>query len=206
MKSYSKLIVGLDFDNTLITYDFLFKDLAVKKGLIASNFPEDKKLIRKYLKETGNEELFITLQAEVYGLNIKDAEPSPHMLSALKLLKSMGAKIIIVSHKTKVPYSGPAYDLRKGALEWMSKNEFFSKPGLWLERKNIIFEETKEEKIQQIIRQQCSIYIDDLTSILENLPDTMMRIHYLPQGHPHWSGGPTLQCWSKLISIIDSNQ
>ena len=149
MKSYIKLNIGLDFDNTLITYDLLFKDLAVKKGLISANFPEDKKLIRKHLKDSGNEELFTSLQAEVYGLNIKDAEPSPHMLSALKLIKAKGANIIIVSHKTKVPYSGPAYDLRKGALEWMSKNEFFSKTGLSLQRKCVFFEGTKEEKIQR---------------------------------------------------------
>ena len=37
--------LGLDFDNTLITYDSLFKKAAVEKNLIPIEFPESKKLI-----------------------------------------------------------------------------------------------------------------------------------------------------------------
>ena len=65
--------LGIDFDNTLITYDFLFKKAALEKNLIPSNFLESKSLIRNYLRDKGQEKLFTILQGEVYGSRIFEA-------------------------------------------------------------------------------------------------------------------------------------
>ena len=76
-------LLGLDFDNTLVRYDTLFHQLAIEKGLIEASLPANKTVIRDYLRSQGQDEQFTTLQGEVYGLRILDAEPAEGMLKAL---------------------------------------------------------------------------------------------------------------------------
>jgi len=45
--------VGLDFDNTLIRYDELFHNLALKQGLIPDSVPPQKNKIRDHLRRKG---------------------------------------------------------------------------------------------------------------------------------------------------------
>ena len=40
------MVIGVDFDNTLICYDQIFHRLAVEEGLISRNVPAQKKAIR----------------------------------------------------------------------------------------------------------------------------------------------------------------
>ena len=68
-------ILGLDFDNTIVTYDKVFHKIALKKLLIEKTIPEDKIAIRNFLRESGREDEFTTLQGEVYGKYILEAEP-----------------------------------------------------------------------------------------------------------------------------------
>ena len=52
--------LGIDFDNTIVIYDKLFKEIALKRKLVTNNIDEDKKIIRDYLRKKGMErELFI---------------------------------------------------------------------------------------------------------------------------------------------------
>ena len=60
-------LLGLDFDNTLVRYDKLFHRLALEKGLIEHTIKKDKKAIRDYLREKGQDNEFTLLQGEVYG-------------------------------------------------------------------------------------------------------------------------------------------
>ena len=62
--------IGIDFDNTLVHYDKVFYDIALKEGLIDSNIEKSKIAVRNYLVNKGKESLFTKLQGEVYGLNI----------------------------------------------------------------------------------------------------------------------------------------
>ena len=71
--------LGIDFDNTLIIYDALFKKAALEKNLIPINFPECKNSIRDYLRERDQEKLFTTLQGEIYGSRIFEASPAEGM-------------------------------------------------------------------------------------------------------------------------------
>ena len=145
------IILGLDFDNTLVHYDKLFRKLAIERGLINETINPDKIKIRDYLRECGEDEKFTLLQGEVYGKRILEAEPPEGMLMTISELQEQGISIVVVSHKTKTPYKGPAYDLHKAAMGWLKKNGFFSKEGLGWEYEQIYFEETKEKKIAKIL-------------------------------------------------------
>ena len=75
--------LGLDFDNTLITYDEIFYKVAYERNLIPKNFIHQKKAIRDYLRKNNIENQFTLLQAEVYGKRIIEAKPSISQWSSL---------------------------------------------------------------------------------------------------------------------------
>ena len=81
------LKIGLDFDNTLINYDFLFYKLAVEKNLVPRKLDKNKLAVRDYLRALNKDREFTLLQGEVYGKRIFEAEQSEGMFEALKKLK-----------------------------------------------------------------------------------------------------------------------
>ena len=141
--------IGIDFDNTIVIYDKLFYKLALEKELIPIDFPKNKIKIRNYLRSQNKDYEFTILQSEVYGNRILDADPAPNIYSSLNKIKDE-YKLIIISHKTKYPYSGPSYDLHKAALTWLEKNNFISENGLNFSIEDIFFNTSKEEKLKDI--------------------------------------------------------
>ena len=57
--------LGIDFDNTLLTYDSLFYKAAKEKNLIPSNFGEGKTRIRNYLREKIGREFYLTTRRSI---------------------------------------------------------------------------------------------------------------------------------------------
>ena len=96
-------VLGLDFDNTLVSYDELFHQLAAEKQLIKEEFPRNKLKIRDYLRSKGKDEEFTLLQGEVYGLRILEAKPADGAISALKEIHKRNIPMILISHKTRPP-------------------------------------------------------------------------------------------------------
>ena len=174
-------LIGLDFDNTLVRYDKLFHQLALEKSLIKESLPADKRTIRDYLRSQGQDEQFSLLQGEVYGSRILEAEPAEGMLKALSELHQRRIPMVLVSHKTKTPYKGPAYDLHQAAWNWLEKHKFFDVNGLDWKHEQVFFEESKEAKVARIKTQECTHYVDDLPEILEMLPSGIQPVHYNPQ-------------------------
>ena len=86
-----------------------------EKSLIEESLPIHKTAIRDFLRSQGQDDQFTLLQGEVYGLRILEAEPAEGMLNALGELHKRGVPMVLVSHKTKTPYKGPAYDLHQAA-------------------------------------------------------------------------------------------
>ena len=195
-------LLGLDFDNTLVHYDKLFHQLAIEKSLINISIPADKIAIRDYLRGKGQEEQFTLMQGEVYGLKILEAEPAKGMLEALKEIQRRGVKTILISHKTKTPYKGPAYDLHRAAIEWLEKNRFFDPNGLGWSKEEVFFEESKEKKVARIKSEKCTHYIDDLPEILEMLPPDIVKILYDPNNKGCNGGHLNLDNWEKLKKLI----
>ncbi len=197
------ITLGLDFDNTLINYNDIFYKLATSKGLIPNSIASDKLSIRNYLRSKGKDSDFTILQAEAYGPGIINAKSQPGAILVLAKLRKKGLDMKIISHKTKNPYKGPAYDLHEWALHWMKEQGFFEKNLLDFKHDEIFFEKTKEEKKNRIINCGCTHYIDDLPEILETLPSTISRIHYCPDGNSEWTGGPVITKWQELQSSIN---
>ena len=171
-------LLGLDFDNTLVRYDNLFHQLAIEKGLIEGSLPAEKIAIRNYLRSQGQDEQFTLLQGEVYGLRILEAEPAEGMLKAISELHQHGIPMVLVSHKTRTPYKGPAYDLHHAAWSWLEKQGFFSPNGLNWKHNQVFFESTKQDKVDRIEALECTHYVDDLPEILKMLPNRTKPILY----------------------------
>ena len=196
--------LGIDFDNTLITYDLLFKKAALEKNLIPINFPESKSLIRNYLREKGQEKLFTILQGEVYGSRIFEATQSEGMYDSLTKAKNNGIELFIISHKTKTPYEGPKYNLHNAASNWLEKNLFFEKSGINIPRKNVYFEVTKTKKIKRIESLGCTHFIDDLPEILDMINPKIKKILYNPKLiYLKNNDYINMKKWSELSKLID---
>ena len=199
------ITLGLDFDNTLIEYDDLFKKLAVENNLIPESFNASKLEIRDYLRNKGLDSQFTRLQGLAYGPRILEAKPAKFMIETIQQIIKSKIRVLIISHKTIYPYFGPKYHLREYALEWMKEQKFFSPAGLNLRRSAIKFNSTKTEKVNYIIDQKCNYFVDDLTEILNLLPKQIKGIHYSPKVSNLNSKFQLLSNWKDLLSIIEKS-
>jgi hypothetical protein len=157
--------IGIDFDNTIVSYDALFHKIALEKGLIPKSFSVNKIEVRNYLRVTGHEDSWTLMQGEAYGPRMAEAIPYSGSLQFMKNMLLQGNQLNIVSHKTKYPFAGPKYDLHAAATKWIynciiTQGIYFNK------ETQIFFESTKEDKITRIRQLNCDIFIDDLPEIL----------------------------------------
>jgi hypothetical protein len=173
--------IGIDFDNTIVSYDKLFYQIAVEKKIITSNFPVNKIAVRNRLRSLNQEDIWTVMQGEVYGLRLREATPYPYFFDFIKAVQRLSHQIFIISHKTKVPFAGPAYDLHQAAREWIIKNMELN--GIKFdESKSAFFEITQEKKIERIARLDCDVFIDDLPEILSmpGFPSKTVKILFDP--------------------------
>ena len=91
-------------------------------------------------------------------------------------------QVYIVSHKTPFSSIDSTVNLRKAALDWMVQNRFFEPDGLGLSRENVIFADSRQQKIKYIAELACTDFIDDLeeTLIEDSFPPCITRILYEP--------------------------
>jgi hypothetical protein len=196
--------LGLDFDNTLIAYDRLFRRVALDKGLIPEQVPPQKNAVRDYLRQQDREEEWTRLQGEVYGGRILEAEPYPGMRGVLDALSALRVPMFIVSHKTRTPYLGPPCDLHAAARSWLEQQGFHDAEGLAWTQDQVYFETTKEAKVARILALGCTHYVDDLPEILAMLPDGVEKILFSVNGnaptHPAWK---RMSSWDQLPALLD---
>ncbi len=103
--------IGLDFDNTIVSYDQLFHKVALEKSLISHEVPINKVAVRDHLRHTNQEDAWTEMQGYVYGARMNEAIAYPGLKEALHAIKNGGHELFIVSHKTQYPYAGKRYDL-----------------------------------------------------------------------------------------------
>ena len=175
------MLIGLDFDNTIVDYNDLFYQVALELNLIPKKIKATKTSVRNYLRETGNEMAWTEMQGYVYGARMSNARIHDGLINFMDEMSNLGVQLAIVSHKTKNPIVGHPYDLHKAASMWIQENLKISSRQL-VEDKNIFFEPTKEKKIQRIDGIGCNFFIDDLPEILESnlFPKKTGRILFDP--------------------------
>ena len=113
-----------------------------------------------------------------------------------------GVSMVLVSHKTRRPYKGPAYDLHKATWGWLEKHDFFDPDGLGWSREQVFLEESKQAKVARIEALGCTHYVDDLPEILEMLPSSIQGILYDPLNSQPNNNFLKLNNWANLSKII----
>ena len=141
--------IGIDFDNTIANYEFLFEKIAYQSGYLDKLKGRNKFQIKKILNK--KKFRWERLQGKIYGKYMSQAKLFPYLARFLFNAKAKNYKIYVVSHKTKYGHFDRAkYDLREEAMKWMRANDFFDKKVLCINPKNIFFCNSQSEKIKKI--------------------------------------------------------
>jgi len=156
--------IGIDLDNTIISYDKLLYKLAVENDYICPDTRRNKKEIRDMIRKLpGGEIKWQKLQALIYGPMIDGADLINGVSDFLVFCKEKQIRVNVISHKTEYAnYDNTRTNLRITALDWMEKHDFFNTDSFGLSKIDIFFESTRKKKIEQIIKQRCTHFIDDL--------------------------------------------
>tara|TARA_B100000886_G_C20259506_1_gene422259 strand:+ start:32 stop:628 length:597 start_codon:yes stop_codon:yes gene_type:complete len=194
--------IGIDFDNTIISYENLFYDIALAKGLINKEIKPTKISVRNFLRSRNQDYIFTGIQAEVYGPLIKKAKVFPNIQNTLNRF-SQEHKFFIVSHKTRNPYIGPKYNLHKYASDWLKSKSLH--PSIENSPiKELYFEETIEKKIERIDQLECDFFIDDLPKVLKLLKKEIKPILFDPnyENLDNFPKKYTMNNWEQLFEFI----
>jgi hypothetical protein len=180
--------IGIDFDNTIACYDGAFHAAARERGLIPADLGTGKNDVRDYLNASGGKDAFTELQGLVYGARMDLAALYPGVETFFAAALAQGHDLWIVSHKTRRPLKGPAYDLHAAARGFLEANGIAGAAGL-LPEEQAFFEETKDEKIARIASLGLDVFIDDLPEILamEAFPDRTQGVLFDPEAR--WPAG-----------------
>src|SRR6516165_7715035 len=184
------MLIGIDFDNTIVCYDELFYRVAVEQRLIPVSVHASKSAVRGYLEEREQGDAWTELQGYVYGARLSEAEVFPGALEFLGRCARSGYGLCIISHKTRYPALGPRYDLHQAAQQWLEMQGFFDANKIGLSRNQVYFELTQEAKVDRIAEVGCSVFIDDLPEVLtkRGFPAKVKRILF----DPHRRHGPEM--------------
>lgn len=199
------MLVGLDFDNTIVCYDRLFHRLACERGLIPATVPMSKQAVRDYLRSIGREDAWTEMQGIGYGPRIADAEPFPGVMSFLALAKDAGFRVVIVSHKTKHPYLGEKHDLHAAAHTFLATHGFTRTCDTGLSPESVYLELTKHAKLDRIGSLGCDIFVDDLPEFLAepSFPLKPRKVLFDPaNAHPDAPGYSRAQSWADVTRLV----
>jgi hypothetical protein len=159
--------IGLDLDNTLICYDQAFLRVGKEEGILPASFVGNKAAVKRaLLAERPDGYLWEALQGLVYGRRIDAAMLFDGVTEFLETCRNHADTVAIVSHKTERAHYDPLTDLRVAALRWMESQQFFDASGLGLERSNVYFEGTRDDKVRRIRELGCDVFVDDLAEVL----------------------------------------
>jgi hypothetical protein len=172
------MVIGVDFDNTIVCYDDLFHRIALERGWLPASVPAIKKEVRDYLRRQGREQDWTELQGYVYGPRMAEAQAFPGVLEFFARAVKHGLPIYIISHKTPKAAAGPEYDLRQSALDWLKLQGFFDPNRIGLPLDNVVFGATRQEKLELIRQRGCTVFVDDLaeTFLEPDFPRHVERI------------------------------
>jgi hypothetical protein len=160
------MLVGLDFDNTIVCYDRLFHRLGVEYDLVPRRLTATKRAVRDYLRASGREGAWTELQGIAYGARITEAEPFPGVKAFLARCRAVGVELAIVSHKTLRPYRGANHDLHSAAHEFLRAHGFYETSDSGLSPERVYLELTLPAKLARIGSLACDAFVDDLPELL----------------------------------------
>jgi len=198
------MLIGLDFDNTIVCYDAAIAVLAEKLLDLPAELPRTKLGLRDHLRATGRELEWTAFQGELYGPGMVHAQPFEGAIDTMLQLVEQGHELIIVSHRSRKPYAGEPHDLHAAARTWVA--ERLQATGLFIEYcGSVNFLETRQEKVAKIAELGCQAFLDDLPEVLgaPGFPANAAGILFDPSGA---SATPERHCsisaWSELGELL----
>jgi hypothetical protein len=180
--------IGIDLDNTLICYDRAFVLVAKEEGLLPPDFAGGKLAVKARLLEARPDGyLWERLQGLVYGRRIEHASLFEGVERFLALCWVRPAvSVVIVSHKTELAHHDPQRtNLRSAALGWLDARGFFAESGFGLDRREVYFEATRDEKVARVTATGCDVFVDDLPEVLlhPGMPAACRKILFAEASH-----------------------
>jgi hypothetical protein len=198
--------IGIDFDNTIVGYDRVFLDTAVREGLLGRDFAGDKQAIRDAIRLLPDGELaWQRLQGIVYGRGIVEAAMFEGVDRFLRRCRDEGHVVFVVSHKTEYGhFDRERTNLRAAAIDWMQRHGFFVADGYGLSADNVFFEASRTDKLDRIARIGCTHFIDDLEEVLSDpgFPPINRILFSIHGGAGAGSLFPTCATWSQIEAEI----
>lgn len=174
--------IGVDLDNTIVSYDGLFQRVAVREGLVPADCPPDKQAVRDLLRAAGREDDWTRLQGRIYGDAMTEALPFAGVADFFRMAEARGWELFIVSHRTRQPYLGPLADLHQAARDWLRHKGFTDGASGGLAAARVFLEESLEAKLQRIADLRLDVFIDDLPELLlhRDFPAQVERVCFDP--------------------------
>lgn len=200
------MIIGLDFDNTIVEYTPLFRSLAIEKGWLDATSPvRSKKDVRDLVRLLPDGEMkWRDLQAEVYGPRILGAEPFAGVREFLLSCREKGWDVRVVSHKSEYAANdfGRECSLREMALKWFEAGGFFGDE-YGLSREKVFFTDTRAEKVARIAALGCMVFVDDLIETFEEegFPEATRRILFA-DGQSDFDGAVAAD-WAEVARLVE---
>ena len=196
--------IGIDFDNTLIGYDEVFRAAARERGLLDSGFAGNKQALRDAIRLLPDGELtWQRLQGQVYGKGIGGAAMCEGVDAFLRRCRAAGHAVFVVSHKTEFGHHDPdRVNLREAALGWMEARGFFAPDIYAIPRENVFFESSRPEKLKRIAALRCTCFIDDLEEVLidPGFPPGVKRVLFgTRDASPHFAACPS---WQRIAEAV----
>jgi hypothetical protein len=200
--------IGIDFDNTIVSYDALFHRVALETRLIPQSLPANKAAVRNHLRNKGLEDTWTEMQGYVYGARMNEAAVYPGFSEFVLWARSAGHTTSIVSHKTRHPFAGPPYDLHGAARAWINTHLLHDGRPLFAED-CIFFELTKQQKLARIKTIACDAFIDDLPEILlaDGMPPRIRKLLFDPDANHAPPGHHDLvpvTSWADVHDVLDA--
>jgi len=204
------MLIGLDFDNTIVDYDSVFSYAAGDMGLMPAGQTLTKAQTKAALlagREDG-ELAWQRLQGRVYGHYIDRAAAFDGFTAFSTLMRTRGHQLVIVSHKTEFGHFDPdRINLRSAALAWMDKRGFFAPApaGLAFRPADVHFHTSRDEKVSKIAALGCDVFIDDLPEVLlhPSFPATTRPYLFDPDDHHGDCALNRHQSWESLAMVMD---
>lgn len=178
--------IGIDFDNTIASYDKVFSEVAVEWGLLRKGVACTKQAVCRAIRQSPDGDVkWQRLQGRVYGKYMSRAEVMDGVLDFLKCCRAAKLEVVVVSHKTMYGHFDPdRIDLRDAAYRWLQDNGFFNEHCMGLDRDRVFFESTRVDKLRRIAALECGLFVDDLLEVLEDpsFPSGIRRCLFAPGG------------------------
>ena len=195
------MLIGLDFDNTIVCYDEAIARLADELFYLPPDVPRTKLALRDFLRQANREPECTAFQGALYGPGMTYAKPFEQALETMQALKDMGHSLCIVSHRSLRPYAGPAYDLHAAARAWV--DEWLANSGL-IENAMVHFHETRGQKIAAIGNLGCEAFLDDLPEVVEDehFPSNCWAILFDPERSHAQSKSRRVAHWGEVLELL----